>query len=79
MLKRLAEKNKSNWKDHIQKLLNAYNCTTHCSTGYSPYYLLFGRILKLPIILVISSTAADHEQTTHSLYVNKWKEQITQT
>ena len=50
MLKRLAERNKSNWKDHIQKLVHGYNCMTLFSTGYSPYYLLFGCILKIPTI-----------------------------
>ena len=78
MLKTLAERNKSNWKDHIQKLVHAYNCTTHSSTGYSPYYLLFGRVPKVPIDLVIPSPAADHEQTTHLSYVDKWKEKMTQ-
>ena len=34
MLKTVAERNKSNWKDHIQELVHAYNCTTHSSTGY---------------------------------------------
>ena len=78
MLKPLAERNKSNWKDDIQKLVHAYNCTTPSSTGYSPYYLLFGRTTKLPIDLIIPSPATDHEQTTHLSYVNKWKEQMTQ-
>ena len=78
MLKTLAERNKSNWKDHIQKLVHAYNCTTHYPTGYSPYYLLFGRTPKLPIDLIIPSSAAHHEQTTHLSYVDKWKEQMTQ-
>ena len=78
MLKTLAERNKSNWKDHIQKLVHAYYCTIHSSTGYSPYYLLFGCTPKLPIDLIIPSTAADDEQTTHLSCVDKWKEQMTQ-
>ena len=78
MLKTLAERNKSNWKDHIHKLLHAYNCTTHSSTGYSPYYLLFGRTPKLFIDLIIPSQAAGHEQATHLSYGDKWEEQMTQ-
>ena len=77
-LKTLVEKNKANWKDNIHKLVHAYNCTTHSSTGYSPYFLLFGRIPNLPIDLIIPSPAANNEQTTHSFCVEKWKEQITQ-
>ena len=78
MLKALARRNKSNWKDHVQKLVHAYNCTTFSSTVYSTYYLLFGRTEKLPIDLIIPSPAAGHEQTTHLSYVDKWKEQMTQ-
>ena len=51
---------------------------THSSTGYSPYFLLLGCTPKLPIDLIIPSSAADYEQTTHSSYVDKWKEQMMQ-
>ena len=78
MLKRLAEINKPNLNDHIQKLVHAYHCKTHFSTGYSPYYLLFGCTPKFPINLIILSPAADHEQTTNLPYVDKLKEQMTQ-
>ena len=74
MLKRSAERNKSNWKDHIQKLVHAYNCTTHSSTGCSSYYLLFDRTPKLPIDLIILSPATDLEQTTHLSYADKMEE-----
>ena len=74
MLKRSAERNKSNWKDHIQKLIHAYNCTTHSSTGCSSYYLLLDHAPKLPIYLIVLSLATDLEQTTHLSYVDKMEE-----
>ena len=54
VLHTLPEKFKTSWKDHVNKLSYAYNCTRHATTGYSPYYLLFGRSLCLPIDLLFN-------------------------
>ena len=49
----------------------AYIATRHNSTGFSPYYLLFGRepVFPLDLILGLDSQA----QVTHSKYVKDWK------
>lgn len=47
MLRALPEKQKSRWRDHLNKVVHAYNC--HDSTGFSLFYLLFGRTPRLPI------------------------------
>ena len=49
MLKILNETEKFRWKDHLLKLVFAYNNTTNKSTRYSPFFLMFGKSSKLPV------------------------------
>ena len=53
MLGTLTPTDKLNWKKHISNLTHAYNCTRHDSTGYSPFFLMFGRQPRLPIDLIL--------------------------
>lgn len=49
MLWTLEETEKLNWADHFNKVVHAYNSTVHESTGFSHFFLLFGREPVLPI------------------------------
>lgn len=53
MLGTLEQDQKSDWKTHIGSLVHAYNATKHETTGFSPYFLMFGRDPTLPVDLVI--------------------------
>ena len=73
MLKTLPEKYKSNWKDHVHKLVFAYNCTRNDATMFSPFQLLFGRSPRLPIDLMFNlHPAAD--SISYDDYVGKWNQ-----
>ena len=49
MLGTLEQKQKTRWKEHVQALTFAYNATQNETTGFSPYYLMFGRNPRLPV------------------------------
>ena len=49
MLGMLPPEKKSEWKNHIGALVHAYNCTQNSATGFSPYYLMYGRQPHLPV------------------------------
>ena len=49
MIGKLEEDRKACWSEHLPDLLMAYNATHSAVTGYSPYYLLFGRRPRIPV------------------------------
>ena len=57
----------------MSKLSYAYNCTRHATTGYSPYYLLFGRSPRLPIDLLFNVSREKKEPASLPENVKKWK------
>ena len=73
MLRTLPKEFKSDWKNHVQKMVHAYNCTQNDSTGYSPHFLLYGRQPRLPVDLLFSLVKAEGP-TEYQSYVSKWKQ-----
>ena len=49
MIGKLEQDKKARWSDHLPEMLSAYNGTHSVVTGYSPYFLLFGRKARMPV------------------------------
>ena len=52
MIGKLDLEKRRKWPAHIGSIIIAYNSTRSLVTGYSPYYLMFGRRPQLPINLL---------------------------
>ena len=52
MLATTIGNHQADWQHHISKLCLAYNLSIHSTTGFSPFFLMFGRQDKLPIDLI---------------------------
>ena len=49
MIGKLEQDKKARWSEHLPEMLAAYNGTHSAVTGYSPYFLLFGRKSRMPV------------------------------
>ena len=73
MLGMLPPEKKSEWKNHIGTLVYAYNCTQNSATGFSPYYLMYGRQPCLPVDVTLG--LAPHTRAPNTLkFLQKMRE-----
>ena len=75
MLGTLDPDKKVDWKSHIGSLVHAYNCTKHDSTGFSPYYLMFGRHPHIAVDLVLGRESVE-THATPDRYISNLRTQV---
>ena len=71
MLGTLEPGDKAKWQQWVPTLTHAYNCTRCESTGFSPYYLMFGRMPRLPIDIEYGVTQPELIERSRQNYARK--------
>ena len=76
MIGKLEEDKKACWSEHLLELLLAYNATCSAVTGYSPYYLLFGRRPRIPVDYLFPTLCDSPHQTKMEVSVVAMKKRL---
>ena len=76
MLGTLPDDFKSKWTQHISTLTYAYNCTHSNATGFSPYYLCYGKQPLLPIDIEFCVFTPDLSEAITYKYVQELKSRL---
>ncbi|KAG1937128.1 interleukin-1 receptor accessory protein-like 1-A, partial [Pimephales promelas] len=76
MLGTLETSQKCQWGQHIAHLVHAYNCTVNEATGFSPYFLMFGREARLPVDVCFGVSPDNTSPVSYLKYVAKMKQEL---
>ena len=76
MLGTLDPDEKKDWKKYVPSLTHAYNATRHDSTGFSPFYLMFGRHPRLPVDLAFRHKEIDCDKGSYPEFVSDLKKRL---
>ena len=76
MVGTLEVNEKESWQDWVATLTLAYNCTRCESTGFSPYYLMFGRVPRLPIDIEYGVTQPQLMEKSRQNYARKMRAKL---
>ena len=71
MIGTLEPTDKAKWQQWVPTLTHAYNCTCCESTGFSPYYLMYGWLPCLPINIEYGVTQPELIDKSRQSYARK--------
>lgn len=71
MLRSLPLAAKQHWAKQKQTLTFAYNITVHETIGYAPFYLIFGRVPRLPVDKIFKQVLKDDSVVDDDTYASQ--------
>ena len=66
MLATMVNDHGSSWEDYLPEVCFAYNTSTHTSTGYTPFYMMYGREAKIQADIIYGTPVGQPQ--SHSQY-----------
>lgn len=69
MLRSLPPRSKQKWPQLLTTVTFVYNCTVHETTGFAPFYLMFGRVPRLPVDWMLKNVLHDSTVGDYDTYV----------
>ncbi|XP_041926157.1 uncharacterized protein LOC121689966 [Alosa sapidissima] len=70
MIRALPPRSKVKWPQLLNNLTFVYNCTVHETTGFPPFFLMYGRTPRLPVDLMFESVLLDGDTVDIDTYVS---------
>jgi len=55
MLATVVDCQSSEWENYLPKVYFAYNTSEHTSTGFTPFFLMFGREASMPLDIIFGN------------------------
>lgn len=77
MIRVLPPQSKARWPQMLRMLTFCYNCTEHETTGFAPFFLMFGRIPRLPIDVVFQHALSNGPVVDHHEFVARLKHDLS--
>lgn len=62
----------------LQMLTFCYNCTEHETTGFAPFFLMFGRTPRLPVDVVFQHALSSSAVVGHCEFVSRLKRDLAE-
>ena len=63
-----------NWENHVRAVCMAYNSSIQPTTGFTPFYLMFGRQARIPVDVMYGSPVVESSPST---YANALRKSLT--
>lgn len=76
MIRTLPPRAKQVWPQMLHTLTFMYNSTAHETTGFPPFYLMFGRVPRLPVDVLFKSALKDDCEVLFPQYVEDLKSDL---